>query len=126
MHKKIIEAHTSAGFSATDTIWRSMYGLSSKVITLLWCFLVSLPTTEKMEIQPVHLLWASYFMKVYTTTSVAQCMWHVDAKIWRKYIWRVILSLYLYMDLVGHFSVCFFNIIKFDRYNKSVVLLGHF
>jgi hypothetical protein len=77
----------------------SLFGVSPETITILWLLF------NQMELcfvlQPVHLLWALYFLKHYPTCDAAAHHWQCDVKTYRLYIWRVIAALFTYLDTVS-------------------------
>lgn len=86
------------GNNCTNRKFRSHFGISIHTAILLWEFLknVELP----FEIQPVHLLWTFYFLKLYNPVDVASQFWNCDCKTYRLYVWRVICALFVYLNSV--------------------------
>lgn len=78
----------------------SLYGVPLDVLLLLWNILLAISIAE-LPVEFHHLLWALHFMKNYPTEDVGSAFWNVDRKTYRKYVWRVIILLYLYLDTVS-------------------------
>lgn len=87
--------------STRNRRYRACFGTSSHVCSLLWALLLpSLPGNAT----PLHLLWALFFLKIYSTeahnASVANC----DEKTYRKWAWKFIYAI-ADLDLVSVFNI---------------------
>lgn len=78
---------------------RSHFGIGIPVICLLWETINSVATLP-FNLHPVHLLYALYFMKVYTTCIPSASFWKCDVKTFRIWSWRVIFLLYFTLNTV--------------------------
>lgn len=66
----------------------SMFGLSPKVIAVVWNI-----TPFDDDVKLLHMLWALNFLKTYATESVLiQLAGNVDRKTYRKRVWSVLSS----------------------------------
>ncbi len=86
--------------STADTTVRAHFGVSIPVICMLWHCISTVPNVSFL-VQPVHLLYALYFMKVYTTCLPAASFWKCDVKTFRVWTWRVIFMLFLSLKTVS-------------------------
>ena len=69
-----------------DETFRSFFGASVSIVTLLWNMLV--PLIDQRGAAPKHLLWALVFIKVYSTTAVhRRIVGWPDPKTYRKWSW---------------------------------------
>ncbi len=58
----------------TDRVWRAHFGVSAATVTLLWAIL----TGVSIALEPMHLLWALWFLKEYPTEYHAQAFLRVS------------------------------------------------
>jgi len=77
----------------------SIFGISVQTILVLWLCLnrMELP----FHLKPIHLLWTLNFLKQYSTMDQASPIWKCDIKTFRLYVWRVVVSLFVYLDTVS-------------------------
>jgi hypothetical protein len=69
-----------------DRKWNAHFGICKDACLVVIDFLDK--RGQGFEVK--HVLWALYFLKVYTTENVAASFWRVDEKTLRMWIWRVI------------------------------------
>lgn len=67
-----------------ERVFREHFGVSVKHVIEIWHHIAS------RNIQPVHLLWTLYFLKVYPTESVAAATLNTSPKTYRKVVREVI------------------------------------
>jgi hypothetical protein len=72
----------------SDRQWQAMFGISVAVINFIW---LQLAVTDVVE--PIHLLWAIYYLRQYPTWDVMGAMWRVHPVTLQKAVWPVINSL---------------------------------
>ena len=66
--------------------WRSHFGCSPEISSLLW-----LALSKHNKVKKKHLLWVLYFLKTYPTESEAcSRVGGIDEKAWREIIWEII------------------------------------
>ena len=78
--------------SVCNRRFRSIFGCSSKICSILWEFLAMHGSiTTKKGSSPKHLLWALLFLKLYSTESThAAMVGGIDEKTYRKWVWLVL------------------------------------
>lgn len=81
--------HTLAQF-------RAVFGVSSVTAFFVYSFVVKYYN----EIQPVYILWVLHFLKHYPTNSEASHYWDCDSKTYRKWLWKILFILFVYLDEV--------------------------
>jgi len=78
----------------------ALFGCSMHITAMIWALLdvVNLgPDGAKLH----HLLWALMFMKTYGTCSELACIFEVDEKTFRKWIWLIIIAISKIEDIVS-------------------------
>jgi hypothetical protein len=48
-----------------------------------------------------HILWAFYFLKVYTSVDVGAEYWKISSKTYELWIWRTLHALFIVLDMVN-------------------------
>lgn len=66
--------------------YRSIFGVTPDVTSSVWNLLEDLQSGS----QPIHLLWALFFLKSYTTETVNSFIWRTTEKTFRKWVWYFI------------------------------------
>jgi hypothetical protein len=80
--------------------YRAHFGTVPIVVAIIWQLLIE---NHQVSFLPMHFLWALHFLKCYPTTEVGASFCKVDPKTWRKWVWMVILGLFLALDMVSIF-----------------------
>lgn len=73
-----------------ERTYRTHFGISLPMTTVVWAFLVSRGT----QLKPLHLFWTLYFLKCYPLQDVACARFSVDHKTWTKWVWIGIQELF--------------------------------
>ena len=73
-----------------DRLFRSIFGTSSVVCSVLWEYLRRYGTVERKKIKQKHLLWSLMFLKLYANEECHASLAGCDQKTFRKWIWIVL------------------------------------
>ena len=80
--------------TADKRVFRAHFGICLEAVVMIWSYL-TIPSVE-----PKHLLWSLYFLKVYPLVDVATTWAKTSKKTWINWIWLVLQNLYENMCLV--------------------------
>jgi hypothetical protein len=72
---------------ATKQRVKKIFGVKADICAKLWT--LCLPLLPQ-SVSPVHLLWALYFLKQYSTEEVNASFAKCDEKMFRKWCWTII------------------------------------
>ena len=90
----------SVDMNYSDRKFHAHFGLSKSTILILFSVLQTVETTYGYTFTLDHLLWTFYFLKVYNSVDVSASHFNVDCKTYRIWIWRVLLILFVHLDMV--------------------------
>lgn len=77
------------GVKDDDRSFRAHTGTTPDVCSLIWNR-ISANEQRSSYMQPVHLLWALHFLKVYSTEDVIVSRLDTTRKTYRKWVWKVL------------------------------------
>lgn len=77
--------------------FRAHFGVAPFITAILWELIRH---CEHVLFQPIHLLWALHFLKCYQSSETAAAFCRADRKTWRKWVWLILLALYLSLSMV--------------------------
>ena len=69
--------------------FRSNYGLKPSTCVIVWKKIKRSGSVDH-DIKCRHLLWGLFFLKTYSTESIAAYKFNVMRKTYRRYLWRII------------------------------------
>ena len=75
-------------FEWSNRKFHAHFGICKEITSILWLYLKSLDVPFTFE--PMHLLWALYFIKVYSSIDVCSSYWKVSPPTYSLWIWRVL------------------------------------
>ena len=84
----------------SDRKFHAHFGISKSTIIVLFNILQIIQTNYEYNFSLEHLLWTFYFLKVYNSIDVSASFFHVDCKTYRLWIWRVLLVLFIHLNMV--------------------------
>lgn len=97
------------------------FGLSKATIIILFGVLQSATSHGGFTLD--HILWTFYFLKVYNTVDVSAVHWKVDPKTYRLWVWKVIQTLFIYLDTVSLFiTFLIYKIDLNDRFDSETIM----
>jgi len=89
---RLLNRHAMYRNQSGDRVFRSFFGVCPRVVWKCWDLLKP-SLVELNGVQPIHLLWACMFLKVYgpeaTLAAIAKC----TEKTYRKWIWNLIYAI---------------------------------
>ena len=101
------------GYAANNTSWdrkfRAHFGVCLTVASQLW---ICISTAGPEPTQHIHLFWALYFLKVYSTEEVSASKFSCDPKTCRKWVrialmricrLKMVLLIYMYFLYISNY-----------------------
>jgi len=86
---RLINRHPTYRSESGDRAFRSFFGVSPSIVVRCWDLLK--PTILDLRgVQPVHLLWACMFLKVYGPECTLSAIAKASEKTYRKWVWNII------------------------------------
>jgi len=82
-----------------DRSWSALFGISIPVCEFIWTNILPRSAVKERK----YLLWALYFLKCYTSSDAAHCLFRVSEKTYRSNVWNVLFALDTYLNAV-HFD----------------------
>jgi len=98
-------------------MFHASFGLSAVVVAQIWTYYLS----ESVSFSPKHLLWALYFLKVYSTMDTMYSRFCGSRDNFAHKIWLVIAALVELLPDVGYFPMI--ENTKFYRFVGLISLL---
>lgn len=77
--------------------FRSMYGVHFCTAAILWLVAASIDTS----LTPLYIFWFFYWARTYCVEEVGADHWKYDLKTYRKYVYKVLIALFVGLDSVS-------------------------
>jgi hypothetical protein len=97
---------TSLACGTRNRCFHACFGVSSSVCAALWSLCIPFLPPGTL---PIHLLWALYFLKVYTTENHNASVAGIDETTFRKWTWIVVYAIAAIPDLVSNTFLLHFS-----------------
>jgi hypothetical protein len=127
--KALHRTETDRSFDKEYRRFRAHFGSSPSTCAILWKKLVDHGDLPQGR-QPVHLLWALYFLNRYEIEEVAAATFGVDEETYRKWSWKLVVAIAkLKPSMVSLYFICggyFSQVAASQRHFAVSFLSSHF
>ena len=107
----IICVSIPASLAERDRKFRSFFGCSSYICSVIWNLFLCVPPPDPY-LRPYHLLWTLLFLNVYGCENVLAGICKTTEKTYRKWVW-FLLEFLAGINVVGCWILCLLSLILF-------------